>query len=167
MKFLTYNCLIFLLLTQFLDAQIKPISKTTEGNFIVFKTNLYDENLDALNNQTYELKRKISDANTEAIYRDSYGFSKNSFEKTFSESSYNFLRNNRNKQNTFSVKYIIDHTGNNVMSCALYFPVTSIELSDNEVEAILLEAISHRFDYTNKPIENNSFYFLANYNFVL
>lgn len=166
MKSITYFYPIFLLFVQHLAAQITPIQTTTEGAFTVYKTSLHDQYSEEIKNQPYVLKRKISDINTKAKYRSGNGFNIASFQQLFSEINYNFLRNNRSVQSRFSVEYNIDETGN-VLSCSLYFPNNTVNLSDREIEAILIEAMKHKFDYIKKPTEANGFYFTVEYDFIL
>ena len=166
MKSITFFYPIFLLFVQHLAAQITPIQTNTEGGFTIYKTSLHDQYSEEIKNQPYVLKRKISDINTKAKYRSGNGFDIASFQQLFSETNYNFLRNNRSIQSRFSVEYNIDATGN-ALSCSLYFPNNTVHLSDSEIEAILIEAMKHKFDYVKKPAEVSDFYFMVKYDFIL
>lgn len=170
MKIQFYTNLVLLLIlicSQDVNAQVSPIETISDGEYTTFSTGNHKQKLSQIKDQSYNLKRKISDANTRAEYKFGSGFNLNSFQQTFTSSTFNFLRNNRSRQSRFSITYIIDQTGNTVLSCSLRFPTNLVSLSSSEVEAILTAAMNHNFDYINKPIGDASFLFKVKYYYIL
>jgi hypothetical protein len=149
-----------MLLPKLMVTQDIQIEATEEGHYAVFMTNLYYDYLNKIENQSYDLKRKLSDSQTNAKYRAGSGFNDSFFKVVLSEKKEDIFKPERGIN--LKIAYNIDETGNNVFSCALYFPKEHVFLSASEIQAVLVEAMNHKFDYTNKPIGESKFYFTVN-----
>ncbi len=159
MKVQTYFLSIFLFICLFINGQTTSID-----DYNIYKTTQYDLYSETVENQTYEIKRKLSDSNTNAKLEENVGFTTDFFKSVLSLEHYNILKNNRGRKSRFSIRYIINESGNSVYACALYIPKGLVVLSDEEVTAILSEAMTHSFNFINKPNNINNFYFQVIYN---
>ena len=168
MKSQTFAYFIFMvLIIKLTNAQVKPIVTSIDGDYTIYKTSLYDQYSDTLENQSYRLKMKLEKSYTKAEYRNNNAFPKDFFQLNLSKTNHRILKNNRSKQSRFYIKYIIDQTGDSVYSCSLQYPMNLLTLTSTEIEAILTEAMNHKFDYINEPIEDFDFYYKITYTIII
>ncbi|GAB1856605.1 hypothetical protein MHTCC0001_14400 [Flavobacteriaceae bacterium MHTCC 0001] len=146
---------------------VTPIQTVSGTGFNFYKASAYDDLLQEIESTSYEDKEKISNTRTRAVYKSDSGFNDNFFQTVLSPSNYNTLKNNRSRQTLFKVSYVIDNTGNTTYSAALRFPTSLVTLSNAEVEAILTEALNHKFAYTKKPSDVNCFFLVVTYSFII
>ena len=159
--------LLVLIFSQRVNAQVNPIETISDGDYTIFNTSNHNQMSNQFIEQPYSLMRMLSDANTDTKYKSGSDFNLSSFQQILTSSTFNFLRNNRSRQSRFSITYIIDQTGNTVLSCSLRFPTNLVSLSSSEVEAILTAAMNHSFDYINKPIGDPNFLFKKQFYYIL
>lgn len=153
-------CFIFLItIPKLTRAQDIQVEAAEEDGFIVFMTNNHKEFLSKIEKQPQSLKIRIADAHIKAKYRKGSGFSDTFFKIVLSEKKENIFKAERSIN--LKIAYNIDETGDKVFSCALYFPKEQVFLSGSEIQAVLKEAMTHKFDYTNKLVNGSKFYFTA------
>ncbi len=137
---------------------------TSSDDYNIYKTSLYDQYLETVENQPYQIRRSITDFKIQAKLKADFGFTTNFFQSSLTSEHYNTLKNNRNnRQSYFNIRYIIDQTGNKVYACSIYFPKGLITLSNTEIEAILNKAMTHKFEYIKKANNIDNFFYIANY----
>lgn len=159
MKIQTCTTLFFLVLISLIsNAQVTPVISNSNNKYNIYETAIYNQNIETIRNQ-YNINKKLSNYNTTVKYKLNNGFTENFFISTLIPDHYDTLNNKSTREGLFKIRYIIDEVGN-VISCSLYFPKQLLILSNSEIEAILTEAMTHKFEYFKKPSDLNSFYFL-------
>lgn len=160
----TCICLLHIMvLPLIIVAQDVQIEISNEDNYTVFMTNMHREYLNTIEDQSENLKRELKNSHTRANYREGSGFSNNFFKTLLSEKKEDIFKPER--QINLKMVYNINETGNTVFSCALYFPKEHVFLSGSEIQAVLVEAMNHKFDFKNKPKNEGKFYFTVNSSF--
>ena len=142
----TYFLFFLSIVINYSYSQVTPTVISTNGDYTYYKTSLYDQNMETIN-KNYDLKLKLSNSVFKAKYQTT------SFDPTFLKQSINnsvFEKFQKNKERIWLL-YNIDQNGK-THSCAIRIKTTSTEdLSLSEIEAILENAMQHRFDLMNIP----------------
>ncbi len=155
--------LLVIIVINYSNAQTTPITNSVEGNYTLYKTNLYDHHLETIAQQSYDLNQKISNSTIKGEYQ-SISFDPTFLEQSLNSSTFTVLKNNKER---LKILYNIDEDGN-THSCALRIRTSSINnLSNSEIEAILTSAMQHKFNLTNIPEGATSFYYTFAVSYVI
>ncbi|WP_131453969.1 hypothetical protein [Neotamlana sedimentorum] len=146
-----------------LEAQTIHVLTYIENNTAVFETEVFQLYSNKLKNQSEAIKNQLQISHLKAKYADHSGFSSSFFNLVKSEKKENIFK--AEKEIHFKLDYIIDETGENVLACAICFPKEQVFLSASEIQAVLEEAMLHRFTYINKPKGISNFYFTVTYSY--
>ncbi|GAA4967650.1 hypothetical protein [Algibacter aquimarinus] len=166
MKIQAYITILLLVLIDLSsNAQVNPIIFSSDDKYNIYKTSLYDQQLVNKNSQT-SINKTLFENNTTVKYKINSGFTSDFFASVLTSTNYNSLNSKSTREGLFKVRYIVDEAGN-VLSCSLHFPKHLLVLSNSEIESILTEAMTHKFNYFNKPNTINNFYFLFDINLAI
>ncbi|NNC49593.1 MAG: hypothetical protein HKO01_03560 [Flaviramulus sp.] len=157
----TCICLLYVMVSPlFIVGQDIQIEISNEDNYTVFMTSMHRAYLNTIESQSENIKRELKNLHTRANYRVGSGFSNTFFKMVLSEKKEDIFKAER--QINLKIVYNINETGNTVFSCALYFPKEHVYLSGSEIQAVLVEAMNHKFDFINKPKNESTFYYTVN-----
>lgn len=165
MKNLFIIILIVIPINGYINAQIHPITESIHpyrANYKLYKTNSFEQYSQRVKNQSTTLKDKLFGSVTEVRLKKNSGFSPTFFIDNLSQINYEILSTPKSRgsesQNRvrFYINYITDQLGN-VHACSAWFP-SLVAFSDEEIEGILINAMSHKFEYVKKPRDVASFY---------
>ncbi|MCB4798408.1 hypothetical protein [Neotamlana laminarinivorans] len=150
-----------------LQAQDIHVLAYSDYDVTVFETEAYQEYLNKVNKQSISFQNKLKESKLKAVYKTGSGFSQSFFNLVKSEKKENI--NKVENEIHFKLDYIINETGEKVLACAVYFPKEQVFLSASEIQAVLEEAMTHKFNYINKPKAISKFYFkvICTYNNLL
>ncbi|MCB4807394.1 hypothetical protein LG651_03955 [Tamlana sp. 62-3] len=145
-----------------LKAQEVHVFAYAEGSNAVFETDGFDGYSQKLQNQNKTIQNTLEKSHTKAQYKAHNGFSESFFNLVKSEKKENIFK--AEKEIHFSLDYILNEQGE-ALACAIIMPKEQVFLSASEIQAVLQEAMSHKFKYINKPISISNFYFTVTYSY--
>ncbi|KJD31281.1 hypothetical protein PK35_15720 [Tamlana nanhaiensis] len=143
-------------------AQEVHVFAYAEEHNAVFETDAFDVYSQKLQNQKETINNQLEKADTKAKYKAHTGFSQSFFNLVKSEKKENIFK--AEKEIHFSLDYILNEKGK-VLACAIFMPKEQVFLSASEIQALLEEAMTHKFDYINKPKSISNFYFKVTFSY--
>lgn len=139
-------------------SQVKPIEESTYQNYKIYKCNNFKDMSNEVSNQGANINDLITKSNIEMVPISPFDVS--FLEDIVSDSKYNLLKQNKT---IMAFVYITDSNGN-TLSTSFRMKEQGLSLNLEEIESILEESLSHKFNFLNKPnsLSVSNFYMMFN-----